>query len=70
MDPTACLRSIEDAYTNREERAACEDLQHWLVVGGFEPDWSKRPKGTAVFIRWRKRHGITRPAIKPQGKRS
>lgn len=63
MDPTACLRRIEHADTKREERDACEDLQNWLLSGGFQPQWSQYQGGSVAFVRWRKRNNITAPAI-------
>lgn len=53
MDPTACLRRIEDADTRNERRDACQDLQGWLSGGGFEPDWDAYPKGARIFRQWR-----------------
>jgi len=68
MDPTETLRLIE--LTDIPDRGveACENLQQWLRVGGFEPDWAKWRKGTAAFVRWRKRHNITNPLIAPESK--
>lgn len=63
MYPQACLERIQDAETVTEGVAACEDLQNWLRCGGFEPKWSEFPKGTAAFVRWRKRQNILNPAI-------
>lgn len=63
MDPTACLRRIEDADTKREERDACEDLQSWLRCGGFQPVWNQHLGGAVAFRQWRKRNNILAPVI-------
>lgn len=67
MDPQACLERINDAETVNEGVDACEDLQAWLDSGGFEPDWTEFPKGSAAFVRWRQRHGIRNPRISATG---
>lgn len=66
MDPTATLRLIQETDVVTRGVEACENLQQWLRLGGFEPDWSKWPRGTAAFVRWRKRHNITAPQILPE----
>lgn len=63
MMPDDCLRKINDATSIQEGVRACEDLQHWLAIGATEPDWSRWPKGSAAFVRWRRRNGIVNPRV-------
>lgn len=47
MDPNATLRIIHGATSQYDEEAvnAANDLRHWLIRGGFAPDWSQFPRG-------------------------
>lgn len=53
MDPTACLRRINDAtrIDSLDCREAIADLARWLANGGFAPDWSAHPLGAKRFAR-------------------
>ncbi len=62
-DPTDTLKLIQDATTVREGVDACENLQTWLNAGQPQPVWSAASRGTAAFVRWRKRQGIANPPI-------
>ena len=62
-DPTDTLKRIQNATTVHDGVDACEDLQTWLRGGGFQPVWTGAIRGTAAFVRWRKRQNIANPPI-------
>jgi hypothetical protein len=53
MDPNATLRIINDARrpSSADAREALTSLYNWIARGGFHPDWSAYPLGTARFQR-------------------
>ena len=62
-DPTDTLKRIQDATTVRAGVGASENLQTWLNAGQPQPVWTNAFRGTAAFVRWRKRQGIQNPPI-------
>lgn len=59
MDPTACLRRIDDAVRDAiidgdytDANAACRDLSDWINNGGFAAGWSSHPVAYHYFLRW------------------
>ena len=61
--PTSILKKIQQSTAIRDGVEACKDLQGWLRAGGSQPVWTAFIRGTAAFIRWRKRQGIKNPPV-------
>lgn len=62
MDPNATLAALNDAIDAGltkdavEERLLhCENLDNWLGLAGFAPDWSKYPRASNYFQAWKNR---------------
>jgi len=56
VDPNATLAFINDAVMEVDDEMepdtigeACDELGDWIDGGGFPPDWSQFPAGTAYF---------------------
>jgi len=67
MDPQATLTRIAELYRESQEYfgtprgddageyldIVCDDLLHWLSIGGFEPDWTKVHGAVVSYLQCR-----------------